>query len=514
MHRSAFRGGLAAGWPRAPDQVDSEAGRAAFFGVGAVAGGERNRRYARYGKPALDFVIGSLLALLALPVIVVVAAASTIVFGAQPIFVQRRVGRNGRIIRFPKIRSLPKWVRPAIDKDDLANDEVTIPAFGRFVRRTHLDELPQLLLVPVGLMSLVGPRPALPELLHRYPEGFAELRETVRPGCTGLWQVSVANDCLLYEDPGFDVAYIAHMSLRFDLWVLWRTLALYILKGDRRVTLDELTRWQAERAPHMGPLPRSPGTNEVVSSPSWSATPRCPPARSMCSYDDSRTRQEIGMVRKRLFDLIVTIGTAWIWLPLLVASLLAVLLSSGWPCLYVSRRRVDRRRTINLLKIRVMVRNAERVANRDTIPVNDVRFLNLPIDSPLYTRVGRAIERLHLTESPQFLHVLSGRMSLVGNRPLPERVIETLKEAHPNVEDRFATPAGITGLVQLIGREHVSDATRLAIEERYCRLAASRYSARLDTHILLRTLLMALRVRSKYSTQEAQTLLVRFESLS
>jgi len=161
-----------------------------------------------------------------------------------------------------------------------------------------------------------------------------------------------------------------------------------------------------------------------------------------------------------------------------------------------------------------MVRNAERVANRDTIPVNDVRFLNVPIDSPLYTRVGRAIERLHLTESPQFLHVLSGRMSLVGNRPLPERVIETLKEAHPNVEDRFATPAGITGLVQLIGREHVSDATRLAIEGRYCRLAASRYSAHLDTHILLRTLLMALRVRSKYSTQEVQTLLVRFESLS
>jgi len=226
--------------------------------VGVVTGGERARRYARYGKPALDFVIGSVLALLALPVIVVVAAVSMIVFRTQPIFVHPRIGRNGRLIALPKIRSLPKSVDPAIDKYELADTDVTIPAFGRFLRRTHLDELPQLLLVPVGLMSLVGPRPEMPELVHRYPEGFAALRETVRPGCTGLWQVSVASDGLLYEDPDFDVAYIAHMSLRFDLWVLWRTLALYIYKGDRRVTRDELSRWQAEPAPHMGAIAETP----------------------------------------------------------------------------------------------------------------------------------------------------------------------------------------------------------------------------------------------------------------
>jgi lipopolysaccharide/colanic/teichoic acid biosynthesis glycosyltransferase len=216
------------------------------------------------------------------------------------------------------------------------------------------------------------------------------------------------------------------------------------------------------------------------------------------------------MVRKRIFDLVLTIATAPFWLLVLLVASLAVLFSSGWPCFYVSRRRVDQHRTISVLKLRVMVRGADQVANRETVPVGDVRFLNLPLDSPLYTRLGRVLERFHLTELPQLLHVLTGHMSIVGNRPLPESVVELLKEVHPDVDDRFATPAGLTGPVQLIGRDNVSDARRLAIEARYCQIAASSYSMRLDISIVLSTVLIALRLKRGYTAGDVERLLGRY----
>ncbi len=82
------------------------------------------------------------------------AAASAVVFRARPVFWQTRIGYRGRPIRVPKIRSLPVDTPPAVDKYRLR--DVRVPAFGRVIRRTHLDELPQLLLVPFGRLSLVG----------------------------------------------------------------------------------------------------------------------------------------------------------------------------------------------------------------------------------------------------------------------------------------------------------------------------------------------------------------------
>ena len=147
---------------------------------------------------------------------------------------------------------------------------------------------------------------------------------------------------------------------------------------------------------------------------------------------------------------------------------------------------------MRVVKFRTMCRNADKIANRDTVPVTTTRFLNIPPTSPLYTPAGRWIERLMLTELPQVWHVLQGKMSFIGNRPLPENVIAALRAEHPGAEARFATPAGLTGPIQLVGRDHISDAERLQIEGAYCAAVQRGYSPMLDFKILLYTVLVGM----------------------
>jgi lipopolysaccharide/colanic/teichoic acid biosynthesis glycosyltransferase len=218
-----------------------------------------------------------------------------------------------------------------------------------------------------------------------------------------------------------------------------------------------------------------------------------------------------GMPRtKRAFDLALSLLAAPLWLPALAAGAVAILVSSGWPAFYVSKRRVHRSQAIRLMKFRAMVRNADRIANRDTIAVTDQRFLNIPKDSPLYTPVGRWLERFFLTELPQVLHVLAGQMTIVGNRPLPQNVIEALREKHPHVEDRFAVRAGLMGPVQLVGREFLADDARLNLEIAYCRLCIASYSIQLDLALLAHTALVLVRALPQRSAEEVEELMERY----
>jgi lipopolysaccharide/colanic/teichoic acid biosynthesis glycosyltransferase len=193
-----------------------------------------------WAKAGMDVVLGSVLALVALPVIVVAALGSLLVFRASPFVVQERIGYRGRTFRFLKLRTLPPTVPPAIDKYALAG--FPIPWWGRALRAAHIDELPQLLLVPVRRMSLVGPRPEMVALADRYPLDFAAQRTRVLPGCTGLWQVSVASTGMIYEAPEYDSCYIAHLSLSLDLWILVRTVVQFL--GGPPLSRDRVFRSQ------------------------------------------------------------------------------------------------------------------------------------------------------------------------------------------------------------------------------------------------------------------------------
>lgn len=216
-------------------------------------------------------------------------------------------------------------------------------------------------------------------------------------------------------------------------------------------------------------------------------------------------------MRKRAFDLTLTVCGAALWVPVVLVGAMLVLVGSGRPVFYRSRRRVSREVTMRVVKFRTMVRNADRIANRDTIPVTDVRFLNIPPDSPLYTRVGRFLERFGITELPQFVHVLTGRMSLVGNRPLPENVMVSLREEFPHADTRFLSKAGLTGPAQLVGRAVLTDDERLHLEGAYCLACVQGYSIRLDVAILLRTMLIVLGVLRPMTYQEVLDLIARRE---
>jgi len=193
--------------------------------------------YATVGKRATDVVIGAVLCVVAVPVIALLAILSAVALRCWPFFVQDRVGRRGHVIRFPKIRTLPKNAAAAADKRAIA--DIPIPRLSAFLRKTHLDELPQLFCVVIGSLSLVGPRPEMPDILTRYSRAFADARGQVRPGCTGLWQVSVASTGMIYEAPQYDEYYVAHRTFALDVWILWRTV-VSTLRPDHRVALDAL----------------------------------------------------------------------------------------------------------------------------------------------------------------------------------------------------------------------------------------------------------------------------------
>lgn len=192
-------------------------------------------------KRTLDVVVGLVLALAVTPMILIAAVVTAVSLRAWPFFSQQRVGRDGRTFRFFKIRTLPKSTPAYADKYAVA--DARMPWFSRMLRERHLDELPQLWLVVAGRMSLVGPRPEMPQLHARMDPDFGRLRTSVRPGCTGLWQISEGSTGMIHEAPEFDRFYVQHVSVGFDLWILGRTLGL-VLPGVRHrlVTMPELRR--------------------------------------------------------------------------------------------------------------------------------------------------------------------------------------------------------------------------------------------------------------------------------
>lgn len=189
--------------------------------------------YKRYGKRLIDLVATSMLLLLLLPIFPLIALAIVLSSPGPVIYRSTRLGKNGKPFSFYKFRSM------VVDAHEhrhrlLHLNEVDGPVFkltndprvtpvGRFLRRTSLDELPQLFNVFKGEMSLVGPRPPIPEEVEKY-EPWQRRRLDVTPGITCLWQISGRSKLGFNEWMRLDLQYIQHRSFRLDLWIMLRTI--------------------------------------------------------------------------------------------------------------------------------------------------------------------------------------------------------------------------------------------------------------------------------------------------
>ena len=192
--------------------------------------------YRGFLKRVFDLV---LVAVFALPVLVILAVLSLIIMfdGSAPIYLQKRVGRNGQIFKMWKLRTMVPNAEARLEKHLLQNPEAKsewdqmqklrhdprITRIGRFIRKTSLDELPQLWNVLVGDMSVVGPRPITEVQRGLYP---GRSYYTLQPGITGLWQVSKRNDCSFEDRSVIDDQYAMSLSFREDLRILVQTVGV------------------------------------------------------------------------------------------------------------------------------------------------------------------------------------------------------------------------------------------------------------------------------------------------
>lgn len=176
--------------------------------------------YAKFIKRALDFLL-SLIAIVVLsPLLLVLTAAGAVKMKGNPFFTQERPGRHEKIFRLVKFRTMTN------EKDaegNLLPDEARLNRYGKFLRSTSLDELPELFNILMGQMAIVGPRPLLVRYLPRY-SAEQRRRHEVRPGLTGYAQAHGRNAVSWEEKFKMDVWYVDHVSFRTDLGILGATV--------------------------------------------------------------------------------------------------------------------------------------------------------------------------------------------------------------------------------------------------------------------------------------------------
>ncbi|ENV06884.1 MULTISPECIES: sugar transferase [Acinetobacter] len=177
-------------------------------------------------KRLIDIVIASIALVLLSPVFLLVAFKVRKHLGSPIFFYQDRPGKDGKLFKMIKFRSM----RHAVDKEGkpLA-DELRITPFGKKLRSTSLDEMPQLLNVIKGDMSIVGPRPQLPEFVEHYTPHQMR-RHEVKPGMTGLAQVSGRNNLSWEEKFDLDVEYVESHSVFFDFKIMFKTVEVMLKK--------------------------------------------------------------------------------------------------------------------------------------------------------------------------------------------------------------------------------------------------------------------------------------------
>ena len=182
--------------------------------------------YRIFWKRLLDFVLSFIAIALLIPLYMIISIFVLLLMGWPILFKQPRVGKNEKVFNMYKFRTMTNKK----DKEgNLLPDEQRLTKFGIFLRRTSLDELPELFLILFGTMSIIGPRPLLVQYLPYYTKEEHH-RHDVRPGLTGLAQAAGRNLVSWDERLKKDVEYVNHITFFNDIKILWDTIKLVIKK--------------------------------------------------------------------------------------------------------------------------------------------------------------------------------------------------------------------------------------------------------------------------------------------
>lgn len=195
--------------------------------------------YKRSLKRLVDFTAALLLLIVISPFFLIITLGLTLSNRGNPFFFQRRPGKNERIFSIVKFKTMTDQVD---SHGNLLPDADRLTTMGKVVRKTSLDEIPQLINVLKGDMSLIGPRPLLPEYLSLYSEKHRR-RHEVRPGITGMAQVKGRNEMKFSERFENDVYYVDNLSLLLDLKILFLTIKSVLFKSSTIVhgqTVDDV----------------------------------------------------------------------------------------------------------------------------------------------------------------------------------------------------------------------------------------------------------------------------------
>ncbi|MBF1161126.1 MAG: sugar transferase [[Eubacterium] sulci] len=200
-----------------------------------------NGLYCKLIKRFMDFLIAALSIIIFSPLLIILAILVRVKLGGPVIFKQERPGLNGKVFKLYKFRTMTD----AKDENgNLLDDEYRLTSFGKKLRSTSLDELPELYNILKGDMSIVGPRPLLVKYLPLYNDE-QKRRHDVRPGLTGLAQVSGRNAITWTEKFNRDIEYVDNVSLGLDISIFFKTIYCVLKKeginSDSAATMEDFT---------------------------------------------------------------------------------------------------------------------------------------------------------------------------------------------------------------------------------------------------------------------------------
>lgn len=396
----------------------------------------------------VDVLIAGTVLVVSAPILLLVSLAIRFTSSGPILAEEQRVGKcvvpgQGEPLKRMSIFTMYRFRTTDLSASNTQRllDREQISRLGRFLQKTSLDELPQFFNVLKGDMSLIGPRPLPAETLERDYEAAYEHRFSIRPGLTGLWQVTRDHIGTFREMGAVDLSYIQHHSIRLDLWIILLTFAALLKRSS-------IQHWAHKSLVKV---------------------------RENVLYN----------LLKRLMDIVFASMGLLVLSPIFLLVGVLIRLDSPGPVIYVQQR--AGKRTIlfsngktelvttnfNIYKFRTMhhkPRDNDAVHKQwisdwvsGKLKTANPQAVVKPSHDPRVTRVGRFLRASSLDELPQLLNILKGDMSLVGPRPVPVYEVESYDESHLARLD--ATP-GLTGWwqVNLRGRGTLDEMVELDLE--------------------------------------------------